>query len=130
MEIGLTAGVNKGEFVQYNPNRAYSFYSAVIANIQRKLKYTSRYLKKTQKAFHYAEGRLHRALISQHKDDDGRIISEEALRFLRQEADLKMEQFCDAFKLRERLVAELQDAIHADRASKEKLHNFSTTTEH
>src|SRR3989344_2841453 len=126
MEAGVTAGVNKGEIIRYNPKKAYSFFDEDIFIIRYELRYTNRRLKSVQREFHYVEGKFHRVLMENAKDKERH--SEEVVNQLRQEADFCMERFCNLYKFQQHLVRKLEDHIHADAESKELLHNFKSST--
>ncbi len=114
----------------HNSRDIYSVYDKTIIDIRFKLKYVNRHLRKAQRKFHNVEAKYLHALISKSKKGNAQSVAEKDTCELQQKADFCLERFCEVFTLQQELIADLQDAIHANASTAETLQCFESTTQH
>jgi len=130
LKLLKNAGARKKNRTFLYSRKMYSAYDAIIKHLRFQLKYMNRHLKKVQKIFHSAEGKLHKAFMSRCKNSDRMAVSEEEMDILRQKADYAMEAFCNMFKLQQKLLNDLDDAVSTDAEGKATLANLPLNVKH
>lgn len=102
----------------------YSAYEPVLGETRQRLLYVNRRLRRVQKRFHDAEGKLHRALMLKAKKTTNNVISEESMYELEARADECMQEFCETFALHQRLSDDYKEIQQKDAHGKKILETF------